>query len=807
MNLTKLAIVTFGSAGLLATTMPAWTQGFLEIEEIVVTARKKEESLQDVPISISAFTSETIDRLNIRGTDDIAIFTPGVSYTYGIGRIPGSDRPAVRGMTTIINGAGNASAASTFIDGVYVSGTTQITSIGNLERIEVLKGPQAAQFGRGTYAGAINYVTKRPSEEFEGGVKLSGAEHDTYDLSAWVSGPISDNAFFYLGAGHQEYGGEYTNTVDGRTVGDEETQSVTGKLYFTLSDNFDLTLTVGAEQTDDGHFASALIPNTALNCCFRDVDPASAAFAPRARGYFQGEAPSFDTVALWTDRFDGTSAGPAGIRIDRVFGSAKANWEFGDGYTVTAVVGTSKDEVEDALDVSYAAHDPIPFSPGGIGSFLRNQGQDLEDISGELRISSPADQPFRWTTGVYYYDGEQTDTVNNRVTPGGFNIFFIPGGQVLPNGNLTTDDVDNKAIFGGVEWDVTDQIRATLEARWSLDDISIVTRNQAGSVLASFDNKFRSFTPRFTLSYAPDDDKNFYVNVSKGTKPGTFNAQIPTDPFTMMPDESFRNVDEETATMVEFGMKAKLQGGRSNLNVALYRVDVSDQQFTTVIELATGSTASILSNVGETEVTGIEIDYMLLLSEYLQFTGTYAWTDSEITSHISSDQADLLGSTGTFADIQRLGSVAGHQTPRVPEHMASLFLRYERPLSGDRMFYASGTVAYEDSRFAQIHNLLETGSRTITGATFGMEFGDWDVNIWAKNLFDDDAPIDTIRYIDRRCGNNPACGLDGFNFLPSLDPDPVTGAPNSAGASSSPRGFVLSLPRGRQIGVSANWRF
>ncbi len=178
---------------------------------------------------------------------------------------------------------------------------------------------------------------------------------------------------------------------------------------------------------------------------------------------------------------------------------------------------------------------------------------------------------------------------------------------------------------------------------------------------------------------------------------------------------------------------------------------------------------------------------------------TYAYVSSEYKQNISADQADLLGSNGTFEDIQRLGSVAGNTQPRSPEHMASLFMRWDRELQSGRNFYMSGTAAYESSKFNQEHNLMESGDRTIFGVTLGIESERWDANLWVKNLFDDDTPIDMLRYIDRRFG--------GLITIPSETLPDGTFVPNSAGASTTPRGFGISLPRGRQIGATVTYRF
>ena len=178
-------VAAWTTAALLVASGPATAQegarDRMELEEIIVTARKVEESLMEVPIAVSPFSALKIQELTLKSTDDIALFTPGLSFTKAFGGQPGSDRPAVRGIATVQNGIANASSISYFIDGVYLGGSPQSTELFNLERVEVLKGPQAAQFGRGTYLGAINYVTKRPGEELGGEVELSAGEDGYFD--------------------------------------------------------------------------------------------------------------------------------------------------------------------------------------------------------------------------------------------------------------------------------------------------------------------------------------------------------------------------------------------------------------------------------------------------------------------------------------------------------------------------------------------------------------------------------------------------------------------------------------------------
>lgn len=795
-----------------------------DLEEIVVTARKREESLLEVPISITAFTSETIQELGISNIDDLARFTPGVSFVTYAGRQPGSQRPSVRGITTILQGVGNSSAAASFIDGIYVGGTTSVTELTNLERVEILKGPQSAQYGRGTYAGAINYVTRKPTDEFEGQVDITAAEHDTFKGSAWVSGPIvEDNLYFFLGAAYDEYGGEYDNIKDGGKAGGEETKSVTAKLLFNPNDNLDITLKLGRQEADDDTFVQGLQSRALNNCSFRGAGGGSGLFeptgisrgslgpaegvgiGPRAREYYCGTAVPQDFVSVDTKIFD--PFGGAGTFLERELASLAVNYEFNNGYSLFANLGSIKDETKLHTDVSWNG---TVWFPQSFLFFLNSISKRLlwteqEDLSGELRISSPADRPFRWTAGLYYYEGDFDDIRTDKVFADNDFGFCCQPGTTAQNGALATDDVENQAVFAGVEWDINDRLTATAELRWSEDDIVVTTYQNLGDavrgpITGQFTDTFDSVTPRVTLSYKLTDESNIYLNISNGTKPGDFNSQVPIDPATGQPDESLRSVDEEEVWSYEVGYKASILGGRGNLALAGYYSDVTDQQLTQVIELTPGgNTVSLIQNVGATEVLGFEIELAALVTDNLTLGVTYGYTDSEIQEFINSDQADLLGGNGTFADIQRLGSVAGNKTPRVPESMASLVLNYEREWSAGNMWYVTGDMTYEGSRFAQVHNLIETGDRTYFGLRFGLRGERWDASIWGKNLTDDDTVLDVTRYIDRSFGGFPGGGPESCAGL-----DPTA---NCAGVSSSPRGFGIALPRGRQLGATFSYRF
>jgi iron complex outermembrane receptor protein len=766
--MTRYALATLA---LLCVACSTLAETAITVDEIVVTARKKEESALLVPLSVSAFSEQSIRDLGLNRLGDIARFTPGFSFAPNVGRQPASDRPVVRGLTTVINGIANTSAAATFIDGVYFGGSIQSSALYNVERVEVLRGPQSAQYGRGTYAGAINYVTRNPGDELAGEVIVNAAEHDTTEVGGWLGGPLLGSSLdFYLAGGHREYGGEYVNTVDGRKVGGEQTDELTAKLRWTPADSLAIAWQVAWQGTDDEHYASYLQPQALNNCCFRTPQ------APRAREYYAGTAVPEPQVTLATDLL--AAAGGAGTRLNRWRTSLDIEWTLGAGYVLKSLTGYVDDELERGFDSSYGAYEPVPFLPG---LFTIADEQTQTDFSQELRLSSPLDRSINWTIGGYYYAGELDDVVINSVYRDPTSAVVVAPARTV----LTRDEIENLAAFGSIGWDISEHWSTSLELRWARDEITVTNRANDGSGVvvppSPFTETFDSLTPRVTLSYLPADDRNYYVSVAKGTKPGDFNARVP--------DERYRAVDEEQVWSYEAGFKARWLE-RATSALAAYYMDVDDQQLTTLVELPDGSSVPIIQNVGRSAIWGIEADLTLALTERLGLNLTYAYTHAEYREHISIDEADLRGSDGSLAQTNALGDVSGNRLPRVPEHMASALARYEHPLRGSWLWYLNGDYSYESSKFAQEHNLIKTGERHLAGLRTGLNGDHWDVSIWVTNLLDDDTPVDVQRYFDSRTGALPSYPQNG-----------------SGRVSTQPRGFVLSLPRGRQYGATLRFRF
>lgn len=712
------------------------------LEEIIVTARKREESLQDVPLSIDVFDEEFIAESGVNGIFELAQFTPNLSFRQSYGRT--FDRPSIRGQSVILG----ANTVGLFVDGVFVAGSLSSTPLDNVQRVEVIKGPQAALFGRATLAGAINYITKRPStEDFEGSVTVRGAEHDEYEARFYTSGPLgsSNNLAFTFGGRHYEYGGEYENVgPGGGTLGSEKSKSWYGSLYFAPSDNFDAFFKTNWSKDGDGHPTNMLvIEDFDLNC-----------FPDSPRGYYCGVVPNPGVMEI--DNNEGVNYG---IDRETLRTSLELNWSFND-YTLTSLTGWSKEDEDWLIDLGSEANE-LPFLRGATTAINSEQ----EYWSQEFRLASPVDESLRWLVGAYFYDEEDFDPVDE-----------------------ITDQVENRALFGLVEYDFTDRLTGTAELRWAEDDITDVT--DSGLVL---DDTFSSTTPRVTLDWAQSDDATIYGSIAKGTKPGGFNAallgsDIPQNERDRL--SRFLTFDEEEAWNFEIGTKRTLMDGRVNMTLAAFFIDWDQQQLTSAEPLidVNGEPVSIpfVTNIGKSEIKGLELSVFAALTERLDLTFAYGYTDSEIKEQCDSEYGSLIGpQPGVCDQINFPGgaSVAGNRTPNAPENTASLSLEYQQPFRAGMDWFIRGDFLYEDSRFAQVFNFAETGSSSIVNLRTGFEAQDWKVSLWVKNLTDEDAVNSVIRLID-------------FDSLPRA----FIGLPTL-------RGFQAHLPRGRQVGVTFDYHF
>lgn len=789
---------------------------------IVITSRRKEETLLDAPVAVSAFGEEQIENLQLQSIDDVARFTPGLSFSKAFGR--STERPVIRGQSNVLAGVqfGVESGTAYFVDGVYYAGSIQNLDPNDLQRVEVIKGPQSALYGRNTYAGAINFITQGGTEEFEAGAKLRVGNNDTNELSAFISGPIfGDVLTGRLSYRGYEYGGEFTNAVTQELVGDESTISVSGVLDYQPTSNFNTRLRVNYNEDEDGPLPLFLQSATENNCepGYRSLASWPLSGETSTNQYYCGViAPGQVALNTGPDA-DGTPNLFPGVPQDPLFGnflglpfppfvfgtfddayslgdgtafdglnrkqtivSLVSDYEFANGYTLTFLGGYRDETEKTGFD---SDHSPVNVFNSFLGDeafFANTNRDDIEDYSLELKLRSAQDSQLRWAIGAYLYDQLIFD---------GDITFADPTGRNTPVGKRT---IRNEAVFGLVEFDFTERLTATLEARYAeetkTDDTSTV-----GPV------KFDAFTPRLTLDYTLDNGGTLYGIFAQGVKPGGINGEEGQE-------VGLPTYEQEESDNYEIGLKVPVGETGFNFTGAAFFTKATNVQLTTALATPSGALNSIATNQGSGEILGLELDLSGAFNENWSGGANYAWTDSEFTEGCDPDEWILTSGGGTLTDADnRTGvdftadfagsgpascSIEGRQFPLTSEHQASAFVRFDLPAVGPlgSDFFASSDVTYESSKFVQVHNRAETGDATILGARLGFQTDDWTFSLYGQNITDEDSIVIATRWLQ----------TPYFSFASPVDvPDGASG--------SAPRAFFGSLRRGPQYGAELKVRF
>lgn len=752
--LSALASVVAGSA---------WAQGAqtaqvnqIQLEEIVVTARKTEERLQDVPISITAMTARELEE---RGVDDVfkvSQFTPGFSFekVNRYGTQGGGSRPVIRGMSNIL-GDGNAAI---FVDGNLYSDSILSFPFDIVDRVEVIKGPQSALFGRSTFSGAINLITKKGTNEFQNEISATAAEYSNFDVSGISRGPLVEDKVFYMVQGrYYTLGSQYKNTVDGLGVGQEESYGGNGSLEFRSGDALSANINFGYNEDHDG-MAAVVVQDRFSNNCFLNL----------ARQYYCGEVKRFESVTL--DRA-GLQGSEGLNRITKRL-TGQIVYDAGD-FTITSNSGAFWSKVNYGYDSSYQGVSAIapltvpgltgiarsPNDPARRGSTLRSEITHRKEWSTELRIASAESDRFRFMGGVFYY---------NKRRP--FEEQHHPGvnGTTVATTFFGEDRVDNWAVFGSIAADLTDDWTASVELRRAKDKIG--NDNPLGrAALPLVEQSFKSWSPRFSTNYKLTDTNMVYATVAKGNKPGVINAD-PRLPANLL----FAN--EESSWNFEVGSKNTALDGRLIANIAAYYIDWKNQQLTTTIPIA-GTTVSYIVNAGKTHVKGLEFELTGVFNDYLSGGFTYALTDAKFTEFNDPEALQLFGNA----------SVAGNQLPNQPKHQSTVYGKFNTPITSDVTFFMRADVGYTERKYDQIYNLAYTGDQYLANLRVGIETDTWTLTAFADNLFDDRTPSTVIRYVDQL--NIPA---------------PTTGTTAGTGTL---RGFQYPLADKRRFGVTGKYKF
>lgn len=717
----------------LAASMPAVAQnseGPASLrEEVLVTARKVEESLQSVPVAVTAFTEEAIRRQRIEGIADIALYTPGLVYQDINGTL---SIPVIRGLAQ--SNIGSDNNVGMFLNGIYLSNNRTLDiGLVALERVEVIKGPQSALYGQNSFAGAINYITAKPTDTFEADLQASLGSDELTEFSANVSGPITDSLSGQLSVAYKEFDGTFANQnpeSSGNLQGYEST-GISGALEFAPNERFMARVFGYYVDLENEIPAQYLVPN---NCGVSAFGSAT---------HYCGELPTDGTFDL--------NDGVFGRVAENTIFSLDIDYELAPNWWLRSITAQVDSESASYFDFDFTSSG-VPFGAvdvvsGESSTVLINtylgQGQtETSDFSQELRIEY-SDDRFEAMVGAFYYDSDRSDASLGAVdtSPLGdtqrltsFLAFLFgtddPIGSPVPS-NDTEQTSETMALFGRVGWQATDKLRLSAELRWAEEDKTInriLNFTNPVTVNPQQDASFDSVTPRITVDYQLTEDVLLYGVYAKGVRAGGFNAR------STIPSEDF--YDQEENDTWELGIKSQWMDQRLTLNAAVYQIDWTDLQINSQSE-DPNNIFVIIRNTGEAESTGIELEGSFLITDNFLIGGTYSYTDPKFSD--GAVDLGLIGRCGTDASICPNGTdVGGQQLARTVQTQWSAYASANGQLTPGWDWFARADVAYQDDQFISAINEGFIGGYTLLNARVGVENDRFEVALWSKNLTDEE---------------------------------------------------------------------
>ena len=793
--------------------------------EIVVTARYREEKLQDVPLAITALSANTLEEANVRNLRDVAYLTPGLVITSG-----GSEfgvNPIIRGQTNL-NGGGGDPNVPVFFDGVYVQNSTAITvGLIDVERIEVVKGPVSSLYGRNAFAGAINYVSKTPSlTEMSGNVSAFAGNDGQYSVSGSISAPLSDILAVRLAAGYEHFGGSYQDQVNGRKAGGFEKRDVQATVYFVPTPEFSAK---GTYYYGDDTFGLSAIAYNANNCGSRAAvisaqDPSGLGFSQFC-GRFDPDAHPVEVPNI------PAAAGGSGNDRQVNLGSLKLAYDSDFG-TFTSLTGYTKVTQQRYTDF-IGRRNGIPFllTPSGttINLFeLFGSNSNNRDFSQEVRFASDASKSFRFQAGGFYYKAKQFNTtivgIGGAPLPAGQSLLpGFPADSYSPNSTLSTTRVTQARAhdrqtsgFIGAEYDLLEALTVSGEYRYTNQkkDQLIIRNTGCPSTITvaagtctgpaptpylfpngttPVEGTFKFSNYRGTLKYQATSNTNVYASIANGDKAGGFNqrATVPAD----------LAYDPETNTTYEVGIKNSLFDNKLQLNIAAYHIDTKGIQISGPSANA-ANPGLVVKNFGSVKTDGFEVELAAKVAQGVRLNVGVGYSDPEFgkdafdfgaagpcaTSNLTTGvitpiisqcagRVTILPANSQFngTNLPKAAlRLNGLSVPRQADLQFTTGVDLDGAINDDWTWKANFNARYESKYYAFNNNISYYGPRTILNAQVGVQNETFSVSAYVNNLTNDHTP--EIVSVNARLSDF-AGDLDGY------------------------------LPIGRQFGIKAGVKF
>lgn len=682
------------------TTQPTGALG-----DIVVTARKRSERLQDVPVAVSAVKGDALLTQGAINVQDVARVAPGLFYQ---SIEPSRPNIYLRGIGTRSFDAGAESSVGTFVDGVYIGRFGgQIANLVGVDRVEVLKGPQGALFGRNTIGGAINVTTKKPGDEFEARVtgtydRQSHFNADGGGATAIVSGPLVEGKLFALvsgGVNHDD--GDMLATNTGRRYNGETSKTARARLVWKAADDLEFDLAGDYLDTKDS-----------LGFRGNDVDGTRPAILVAKPGL---------TDAVDPDPYRFTQTSLSGSH-DRSGGAGLTSTYNGEAFALTSVTAYRAGRERGDSDLDGTALDTVS----------NPVAEKSHQFSQELRLSSTSggaltfDDRVNWLVGAYYYAEHVTRSEGQFIGADSVLTFF--SGSPFNNVSNVRVNTRSYAAFGQAGVKLTDTLKIDAGIRYSSDRKRAVIGGQTDFALpflvpADFQvtphKTFSSVDPSVTLSYKPTAAILAYASYSKGFKSGAFQYVAFTPALASV------IVDPEKLDAYQAGLKTELLDRHLRINAAAFYYDYKNIQVPRIETPAGGSVPAVtLSNAARSHVKGFEVEGVGVVNRYFRIEYGYAFLDAKFRKYVYSTTLDFSGNT----------------LPRAPRNTVDFAGVATVPIGGDNL-EVRGAMNYVSSLYfepddAKVDPGTLEPARTLFDASATFTHGGYSFTVWGRNLSD-----------------------------------------------------------------------
>ncbi|MDQ2075911.1 TonB-dependent receptor [Marinimicrobium sp. ABcell2] len=703
---------------------PVWAQGTRQsvVEEVLVTAQMREQDMQDVSVAVSAFSGEAIERMGFEEGLDITQQVPNMNF-FAIFGEASSPSIALRGVSLVNFSDSWEAPVAIYVDDVYRGNPAgSAIQLFDLERVEVLRGPQGTLYGRNTTGGLVHYISRKPTDTLEAAASVSYGTFNEMIVEGMVSGPLSDGIRGRLALKSTTNDGWQTNTIggqviDGNTIPDDklnETDNLgyRGQVEFDLGLDGLLRLSVHgshADQTSVGfaHMGYLQEPvEGSPKCSVPDIQAGRCTSAT-----FGGmeDTPGLTGMSQTDGRFGPkyvASGATGGLRteIDTFGVSANLTWDFG-GFQLTSI--TAYEELDKFLQDDGDATQVIWFD--------EQYTTESEQFTQEIRLNGANDR-MTWVTGVYYYDDHRDMLTEAPTTADG-----------LWHREAVQLDTESVALFGQVEYDLTSQLTAVIGARYTDESREFHQDNGPSfyegleeiSITRDFSDS--AFTGRLGLDWRPVPDTLIYASLSNGFKSGGFSASYNGSIEATLP------VDSEDIVNFEVGLKTDLADGRVRLNAAAFTYEIKGYQAQVFLTVAEGS---VITNAGDVRGMGAELEVTAQVTDNFELIAGVGLLDTEF----DSEQMFIVAGDEYGLD--------GNELPSAPGLTYNFVARYYMGLANGSEVVFQGDYSWQDDHYLQLSNdpYAHHDAYGIGNAKISWHSPDqrYTVAAFANNIFDEE---------------------------------------------------------------------